>query len=143
MTDRCIFCRIAEGSLPAHKLYEDDRVLAFLDLHPVRAGHALVIPRAHHEGFEDMDPDTAAAVMAVAQRLARRMKAVCGVDRVGMAFVGIHVPHAHAHLIPLHHRHDLTSAAYLRDGIDGFTAPPPPPAGELARMAGLLREGLE
>jgi len=135
----CLFCRISAGDLPAHKIHEDDHVLAFLDLHPIRPGHALVIPRAHHVWFEDMPPDLAARVMAVCQQVARAMKVVEPVERVAMFFTGIHVPHAHAHLVPMHHVHDVTSAAYLANGIDGYSMPAQLPADRMAALAARLQ----
>jgi histidine triad (HIT) family protein len=138
----CLFCRIAAGELPVHSVYEDDHVLAFLDLHPIRAGHTLVIPRAHHDWFEDLPADLAARVMTVGQQLAHGMKALYGVERVSLFFTGIHVRHAHAHVVPMHHMHDVTSACYLQDGLESFTPPPSPPAEELAQVARSLRAAL-
>ena len=136
MTD-CLFCRIAAGELPAHRVYEDDHILAFLDLHPVRLGHTLVVPKAHHVWFEDLPADLATRVTGCAQRLARRMKQVYGVERVALFYTGVHVPHVHAHVLPMHHVHDLTSAAYLQDGPEGYSLPPQLPAEE---MAGVVRD---
>ncbi|SIT84373.1 HIT family protein [Pontibaca methylaminivorans] len=141
MTASCLFCRIASGELPAHRLYEDDHILAFLDLHPIRAGHALVIPRAHHVWFEDLPEDLATRIMTCAQRLARRMKAIYEVERVAMFFTGIHVPHAHAHVVPMQHVHDVTSQAYLSAGSDGYALPPQLPAAEMEEIARQLRRG--
>jgi histidine triad (HIT) family protein len=138
----CLFCRIAAAEIPAHKLHEDDAVVAFLDLHPIRPGHALVIPKAHHVWFEEMPDVLAARVMAVSQRIARAMKAVYGVERVSMFFTGIHVAHAHAHLVPMHDVHDVTSAAYLADGLAGFSIPPQLPAEKMAQIAADLRAAL-
>lgn len=142
MTEPCLFCRIAAGELPCHKLHEDDHVLAFLDLHPVRPGHALVIPRAHYPWFEDLPTELACRITTLSQRIARTMKALYGVERVAMVYTGIHVAHAHAHLVPMHDVHDITSAAYLTEGPDRFTAPPSPPAETLAATAAALRAGL-
>ena len=138
----CLFCRIAAGELPAHRIHEDAEVLAFLDLHPIRPGHVLVIPRDHHVWFEDMPEPLAARVMAVSQRLARALKATEGVERVAMVFTGIHVPHAHAHLVPMHHLHDISSAAYLANGLDSYSLPPQLPPAEMAAIAERLRKAL-
>lgn len=142
MTD-CLFCKIAAGELPAHKLYEDDHILAFLDLHPIREGHALVIPKAHHVWFEDLPPDLANRSMACAQSIARAMKRLYSVDRVALFYTGIHVQHAHAHVVPMVHTHDVTSSAYLQDGPDGFSAPPRLPESALSKTAELLRSQLQ
>ncbi|TRW98846.1 HIT family protein [Paracoccus sp. M683] len=143
MADACLFCRIAAGELPAHKLHEDEAIIAFLDLHPVREGHALVIPRAHHVWFEDLPPDLATRITTCAQALARAMKLLYGVPRVGMVYTGIHVPHAHAHVVPMHGIHDITSQAYLADGPDGFSAPPQLPPERMAQVAAQLRAALD
>ncbi len=109
----CLFCRIAAGSLDAVVLYDDADVLAFLDIGPVRPGHTLIIPRVHVETFEQLSPQLAARVLTVGQALARRMKTVYGVDRVAFLFSGGDVPHAHAHVIPMHAKTDVTSARYV------------------------------
>lgn len=135
----CLFCRIVAGEIPAHVVAEDELVLAFLDLHPIRPGHVLVIPKAHHVWFEDMPAPEAAAVMAMSQRLGRALKGVYGVERVALFFTGIHVPHAHAHLVAMQHPHDVTSAAYMGDGVDGYTMPPRLPDAEMEAIAAELR----
>ncbi|RJL20469.1 HIT family protein [Paracoccus siganidrum] len=133
--DDCLFCRIARNEIPAHVVYEDDEILAFLDLHPIRPGHSLVIPKQHHVWFEDLPPDLAARITTCAQQLARHMKRIYRVERVGFFYTGIHVPHAHAHVVPMHHNHDVSSQAYLLDGAGGFSAPPQLPAEENRRIA--------
>ena len=135
MTHDCLFCRIARGELPAHLVHEDDEVMGFLDLHPIRPGHTLVIPKAHHVWFEDIPPPLAARVMEVSQMLSRRMKRLYGVERVAMFFTGIHVPHAHAHVVPMHHVHDVTSQAYLSAGTDDYAIPPQLPQSEMEQIA--------
>ncbi|TNF21396.1 MAG: HIT domain-containing protein [Rhodobacteraceae bacterium] len=139
MTEDCLFCRIASGALPAHRLYEDAHILAFLDLHPIRAGHALVIPKAHHVWFEDLPEDLATRITTCAQSLARRMKTLYQVERVAMFYTGIHVPHAHAHVVPMHHVHDVTSQAYLGAGPDDYAVPPQLSASEMEEIARHLR----
>lgn len=124
MTDDCLFCRIARGELPSHRVHEDEHLVAFLDLHPIRPGHTLIIPRAHHVWFEDLPEDLAARIATCAQRLARHMKQIYPVERVALFFTGIHVAHAHAHVVPMHHVHDVSSQAYLRDGPQGYSVPP-------------------
>lgn len=138
MTQDCLFCKIAAGELPAHKLYEDDHILAFLDLHPIRQGHALIIPKAHHVWFEDLPEDLATRVTSCAQALARAMKQLYRVERVSLFYTGIHVPHAHAHVVPMHHVHDVTSQIYLQDGPEGYSVPPQPAPEQLAETARTL-----
>ncbi len=140
--DSCLFCRIAAGDLPAHVIHRDDRIVAFLDLHPIREGHALVIPRDHHVWFEDLPPDLATRITSCAQAIARAMKRLYDVPRVSMFYTGIHVAHAHAHVVPMHHVHDVTSLAYLAEGPDGFSAPPQLPADRMQDIARQLREAI-
>ncbi len=135
MSHDCLFCRIAAGTLPAHRVHEDDRVVAFLDLHPIRPGHTLVIPKEHHVWFEDMPIDMASAVTTCAQGIARAMKRLYKVERVAVFYTGIHVPHVHAHVVPMHHPHDVTSQAYLGEGVDGFSVPPRLPEAEMTAIA--------
>jgi histidine triad (HIT) family protein len=111
----CVFCKIARREAPAVALHEDAELLAFLDLTPVRRGHAQIIPKRHVEAFDTLPPELAAAMVLLGQRLARRMKAVYAVDRVAFLFTGGDVPHAHAHVIPMHEKTDVTSARYLAD----------------------------
>lgn len=139
----CLFCRIAAGELPAQKIHEDDHILAFLDLHPIREGHALVIPKAHHDWFEDLPVDLATRITTCAQQIARAMKRLYEVPRVSMFYTGIHVAHAHAHLVPMHHIHDVTSQAYLAEGPDGFSAPPQLPSERMSEIAGSLRAAMD
>jgi histidine triad (HIT) family protein len=140
--DDCLFCRIARGEIACHAVHEGERVLAFLDIHPIRAGHTLIIPREHFPGFEDLPVPLATEITTLAQRLALDMKAMYAVERVALFYTGIHVRHAHAHVVPMHHRHDVTSATYLREGVEGFSLPPAPPAQELATVARELKARL-
>ncbi len=141
MTD-CLFCKIAAGAVPAHKLYEDEHVLAFLDIHPIRNGHALVIPKEHHVWFEDLPEPLATRITTCAQSIARVMKPLFKVERIAMFYTGIHVPHAHAHVVPMHHVHDVTSAAYLKEGLESFSIPPQLDPEKLASTAARLRSQL-
>ncbi len=83
----CPFCRIASGELDAVIVYEDT-VVAFLDIGPIRPGHTQISPRLHVETFEQLAPDLAPRIMLLAQRLAQRMKALHGVERVAFVFTG-------------------------------------------------------
>jgi len=98
--EESIFTKIVKGEIPAHKVYEDERVLAFLDIHPVSSGHTLVIPKRQVEFVWDLDDDDYQAVMAAAKAVARRMRDVLGVKYVGVKVVGVDVPHAHVQLVP-------------------------------------------
>jgi histidine triad (HIT) family protein len=95
-----IFTKIIKGEIPCHKVYEDEKTLAFLDIHPIQPGHTLVIPKQQVEFVWDLDGETYAAVMATAQKVAQRLREVLSVPYVGEQIVGTDVPHAHVHLIP-------------------------------------------
>jgi histidine triad (HIT) family protein len=96
-----IFSRIVAGEIPAHRLREDDRFLAFLDVRPIRPGHALVIPKEEIDHFFDLPDDLLADLMVFAKPVANAIRSVTGAARVGCAVVGVEVPHAHLHLIPV------------------------------------------
>jgi histidine triad (HIT) family protein len=95
-----IFTKIIKGEIPCHKVYEDDKTFAFLDIHPVQPGHTLVIPKNQVEFVWDLAPEDYAAVMETVKKVARRLRDVAGKPYVGEMVVGIDVPHAHVHLIP-------------------------------------------
>lgn len=95
-----IFTKIIKGEIPSHKIYEDDKTLAFLDIHPVSAGHTLVIPKKQIDHLWDLDDEDYQAVMSTSKKIANRIRNVLSVERVGVKVVGVDVPHAHVHLIP-------------------------------------------
>ena len=105
MDDNCIFCKIAAGEIPCHKLYEDDRVLAFLDLGPLAPGHALVIPKIHAKTIADMTAEDAAAVGKALPKLTRAISKATGCDDYNILVntgenAGQVVMHVHFHIIP-------------------------------------------
>ena len=70
----CLFCKIGASKIPSFKVYEDDELLAFLDIAPIREGHVLIIPKAHHDYFDDLPNDLASRIMNLAQRIAKIQK---------------------------------------------------------------------
>ena len=96
----CIFCKIVAGKIPAEKVYEDEKVLAFLDAHPKVRGHTLLIPKTHYAWFEEMPDDISDHLFRIAKQIAREMKEGRGVGYVQLSIVGKDVPHAHLHLLP-------------------------------------------
>lgn len=95
-----IFTKIINGGIPCHKVYEDDRTFAFLDIHPVNPGHTLVVPKQQVAFVWDLDTDTYQALMETSRLIALRLRAELQVPYVGEQVVGVDVPHAHIHLIP-------------------------------------------
>jgi len=95
-----IFTKIIKGEIPCHKVYEDDKTLAFLDIHPKQPGHTLVIPKKQVEFVWDLDDEDYQAVMAAAKKVALRIRDVLGKPYVGELVVGNDVPHAHVHIYP-------------------------------------------
>lgn len=103
--DNCVFCKIVAGVIPCHQLYEDDRVLAFLDVGPLSEGHALVIPKGHYETIDQVPADEAAAMMRVVPALSRAIMQATGAEGWNLlqnngGIAGQAVPHVHLHIIP-------------------------------------------
>ena len=96
-----IFSRIVAGEIPCYKVAEDDRFFAFLDISPVAQGHTLVIPKQEVDYIFDLDDETYAGLMAFARRVARALERAIDCKRVGVAVMGLEVPHTHIHLIPI------------------------------------------
>ena len=102
-----IFTRIIQGEIPCHKVAENDRFLAFLDISPLREGHTLVVPKLEVDRFFDLPVDLMAEIMPFAQEVAIRIRQAVPCDRVGVAVIGLEVPHAHVHLIPIDRMADM------------------------------------
>jgi histidine triad (HIT) family protein len=118
-----LFTRIVRGEIPCHKVAEDDRFLAFLDIAPLRMGHTLVIPKVEVDRFFDLPSDVLADILPFAQQVAQRIKAVVPCDRVGLTVIGLEVPHAHLHLIPIDTMEDMDfGRPKLKPGPDELAA---------------------
>lgn len=110
-----VFTQIIKGEIPSHKIYEDARVLAFLDIHPVQPGHTLVIPKKQIEFVWDLPDEDYAALTAAVKKIALHLREATGARYVGERIVGVDVPHAHVQLIPFntvdewHARQDMES----------------------------------
>jgi len=102
-----IFSKIASGEIPSYKVAESDKFYAFLDINPLAKGHTLVIPRQETDYLFDLDDDTLAEMMVFAKHVAIAIRAAVPCLRVGVAVMGLEVPHAHIHLIPLRSEGDL------------------------------------
>lgn len=105
-----IFSRIVSGELPAYKVAEDGQHLAFLDITPLVEGHTLVIPKQEIDYIFDMTPDALAALHVFAQRVAKGVAVAVPCKRIGVAVIGLEVPHAHIHLIPMNKVSDMNFA---------------------------------
>jgi histidine triad (HIT) family protein len=139
----CIFCRIARGEHAEHVILEDDLVVAFPDIRPLRPGHVQIISRVHAPYFEDADEATAARIVHAGQRLARAMKRLYGVPRVGFIFSGGDIPHTHAHVFPVHDKYDITSGRFFVEDKLTFREMPLIDVGERAATAASLKAALE
>lgn len=103
-----IFTKIANGEIPSYKVAEDDRFYAFLDIAPMTEGHTLVIPKhTECDYIFNLDEETYAGLMAFAHRVANAVEAAVPCKRVGVAVLGMEVPHTHVHLIPLNRESDM------------------------------------
>lgn len=127
--EESIFTKIVKGEVPCHKVYEDDRTLAFLTIGPIAPGHTLVIPKKQVQFLWDLDDDEYQAVMATAKKVARRIKEVLQPRYVGEHVAGEEVPHAHVHLFPFNNSEEFWKRPQTT----------PPPDEELAGMAARLR----
>jgi len=106
----CVFCRIVKGEIPCDKIYEDEKVLAFLDINPVNYGHVLVIPKEHYCWFYDVSDDILSHLIIKSKKIVSAIKKALKCDYVALSVVGIDVPHFHLHLIP----------RWLNDGLTNF-----------------------
>lgn len=102
-----IFTRIINGEIPCHKIYEDERVLAFLDVHPINEGHTLVVPKKQVDHIWDLDDDDYQYLWSVSKKIAEHIHWIIESPRVGVVVEGFGVPHSHVHLIPIYHGNDL------------------------------------
>jgi histidine triad (HIT) family protein len=134
MADDCLFCGIVAGSIPSETIDSDERTVAFMDINPATAGHALVVPRVHSADLLEIGPEDLSATTLAAQRLARRMKAVLGADGINLinacgAAAWQTVFHFHIHVVP----------RYEDDPLKLPWIPEPGDSDEIAAMAAELR----
>lgn len=102
-----IFTKIIEGEIPAYKITEDDNYLAFLDVNPNAKGHTLCIPKQEINKLFDMEQDLYLGLMQFSRKVAIALEKTVACKRIGMAVVGLEVPHAHVHLIPLNNMDEM------------------------------------
>ncbi len=102
-----IFTKIVHGEIPCYKIAEDDRFFAFMDINPVAKGHTLVIPKRENDYIFDLEDDEIASMMVFAKKVAKAIEKAVPCKRVGMAVIGLEVPHTHIHLIPISKEGDM------------------------------------
>lgn len=102
-----IFSRIAAGEIPSYKIAEDDRYYAFLDINPLAKGHTLVIPKLEVDYFYDLDDETLQGMILFAKQVAQKLQAFSSCKKVATVVLGLEVPHAHIHLIPMNSEKDV------------------------------------
>ncbi len=127
-----VFTRIIDGELPGHFVWRDDRCVAFLSINPLRHGHTLVVPIVEVDHWLDLEPDLAAHLMVVAQRIGVAQQEAFDPLRVGLIVAGLEVPHVHLHVVPIWGVADL-------DFANAETSPDP---AALARAADAIRVAL-
>src|SRR6059058_1069969 len=102
-----IFSRIISGEIPSYKIAENDRFFAFLDIFPLREGHTLVVPKKEVDKLFDLDAEYLSGMLTFAQPIAKAIEKSFNCNRCGISVIGIEVPHAHMHLIPINSANDL------------------------------------
>lgn len=110
-----IFSKIIAGEIPCYKVAEDDNFFAFLDINPVNWGHTLVVPKKEIDYIFDMDDEWLAAFTVFAKRVAKALKETLPCRKVGMAVIGLEVPHAHIHLVPMKTEGDMNFSHKISD----------------------------
>jgi histidine triad (HIT) family protein len=103
-----IFTRIVNGDIPSYKILEDENYYAFLDVFPLVKGHTLVIPKKEIDYLFDMEDELLAGMMVFAKKVAKAVGAAISCKRVGLTVIGLEVPHAHIHLIPMNKEKDIS-----------------------------------
>lgn len=139
MNDHCIFCKIAAGTVPSVKVYEDEQVLAFMDISPITKGHTLVIPKAHHDPITTMPLPLLQQVVAVVQKIAKAQVDGLKADGINITqangeIAGQVIPHVHFHVIPRsrNDRHSWNSPQRKYDADE-----------EIGRYAGAIKKALK
>lgn len=102
-----IFSKIIAGEIPSYKVYEDDDHFAFLDINPVQRGHTLVVPKIEVDILFDLKDDDYNKLMMCAKKVSKAIEKSFECNRVGMTVIGLEVPHAHIHLMPINSLHDM------------------------------------
>jgi len=102
-----IFTKIINGEIPCYKIAEDENYFAFLDINPLRAGHTLVVPKKETDYIFDLGDDDLAGIIIFSKKVATAIKSAFPCNRIGVAILGLEVPHAHIHLVPMDTMEDI------------------------------------
>jgi histidine triad (HIT) family protein len=102
-----IFSKIIAGEIPGYKIAENEQFFAFLDIFPLREGHTLIVPKIEIDNFFDIPDDYLSNLLLFAKPIAKAIEAAFDCDRCGMSVIGLEVPHAHVHLVPINNSDDL------------------------------------
>ncbi|MDX8341538.1 HIT family protein [Draconibacterium sp. IB214405] len=128
-----IFTKIINGEIPSYKVAEDENYFAFLDIFPTAKGHTLVIPKKEVDYLFDLDDETYAGLQMFAKKVAKGLEKAVPCKKVGVMVLGLEVPHAHIHLVPMQSEHDLLNFA------DKTQFPPE----EMEQLAKLIAENID
>ncbi|KJF43085.1 HIT family protein [Draconibacterium sediminis] len=128
-----IFTKIINGEIPSYKVAEDENYFAFLDIFPTAKGHTLVIPKKEVDYLFDLDDETYAGLQMFAKKVAKGLENAVPCKKVGVMVLGLEVPHAHIHLVPMQSEHDLLNFA------DKTKFPPE----EMEQLAKLIAENID
>lgn len=128
-----IFSKIVAGEIPSHKIAENDEFFAFLDINPTAPGHTLVIPKEEVDYLFDIDDEKLGRMMAFAKRVAAALSATIPSERIALSVIGMEVPHAHIHLIPINRESDIHPKKDKKT----------PAPDELAALAASIRENFK
>jgi histidine triad (HIT) family protein len=138
----CLFCEIAHRRVSSTSVFENENVLAFLDIFPIRKGHVQIIPRQHFGSFEELPAKLAGEIVAAGQLIARAQKSLYKVERAAFLFSGGDIEHVHAHVVPMHEKTDITSRQYIAERSLTFAPAPRISDTELADVASELRSAI-
>lgn len=115
-----IFSRIVKGEIPCYKIAEDDRFFAFMDINPVAKGHTLVIPKREDDYIFNLEDDEIGGMMVFAKKVAKAIEKAVPCKRIGVAVIGLEVPHAHIHLIPITQESDMDFKKHVKMSEEEF-----------------------
>ena len=110
--EETLFTKIINGDIPSHKIYEDDKTFAFLDIHPLAEGHVLVVPKTPAPYLWDLNSEDYQALMATVHKVGKRLRDVMEAEYVGVEVIGVDVPHAHVHVV------QFTTTSQLKRDLD-------------------------